>query len=114
MCVCWATALTDGLTPGGVGGLELVGEGTVVTEVGAGGADEDAVVNPVADPDADAQQLTSADAEEGAILNVHGQTQSRARHLQHVQTLSYMSPHWRTVLTAFCSVPPVTPGVCAK
>lgn len=98
-------ALTDGLTPGAVGGRQLVREGTVVTEVSAGGTDEDAVVNPVADSDADAQQLTSADAEEGAILNVHGQTQSRARHLQHkhyIITLCYMSSHCRTVLT-YCS-----------
>lgn len=89
MCVepGWAaTTLTDGVAPGGVGGRELVGERTVITEVGAGGADEDAVVNPVTDSDADAQQLTSPHTVEGAILNVHGEALSRARHLQHSHT----------------------------
>lgn len=74
-------ALTNGVTPGGVDGRELVGEGAVVTEVGAGGADQDAVVNPVIDSHADAQQLTFTDAVEGAVLDEHRQALSRARHL---------------------------------
>lgn len=76
--------LTNGVTPGGVDGRELVGEGAVVAEVAAGWADEDAVVNPVVDSHADAQQLTSPDAEEGAILNEHRQALRRARHLETV------------------------------
>ncbi len=63
--------LTNGVAPGGVDGWELVGEGAVVTDVGAGGADQDTVVNPVADSHADAQQLTFPHAEEGAILNIN-------------------------------------------
>ena len=63
--------LTYGVAPGGVEGWELVWERAVVTEVGAGRADQDAVVNPVVDPDADAQQLTFPGALKGAILNVH-------------------------------------------
>ena len=77
--------LTNGDAPGGVGRRELVGEGAVVAEVGAGGTDEDAVVNPVVDPHADAQRLTFADAEEGAILNEHQQALSRTRHLETIQ-----------------------------
>lgn len=59
-----------------------MGEGTVGAEVGAGGADQDAVVNPVVESHADAQRLALTDAEEGAILNVHRQALSRARHLE--------------------------------
>lgn len=58
-----------------------MGQGAVITEVGAGGADQDAVVNPVADPDADAQQLTLPGAQEGAILYVDGKALGRARNL---------------------------------
>lgn len=64
-------ALTKWVAPRGVDGRELVGEGAVVTEVGAGGADQDTVVNPVVDPYANAQQLTFTNTEEGTILNVH-------------------------------------------
>lgn len=74
--------LTDGVAPGGVDGQELVGQGAVVTEVGAGGAEQDPVVNPVVDPDADAQLLTFPHAQEGAVLNVHRQALRRARNLQ--------------------------------
>lgn len=56
-------------------------ERAVVTEVGAGGAHQDAVVNPVADPDADAQQLTLPRARERAVLDVHRQALRSARHL---------------------------------
>lgn len=62
-----------------------MGQGAVVTEVSAGGADQDAVVNPVVDSDADAQQLTFPQAQEGAILNVHRQALRRARNLQEGQ-----------------------------
>lgn len=71
-----STTLTNGVTPGGVDGWELVGERTVVTDVGAGGADQDAVVNPVVGSNADTQQLTFTDAEVGAILNEHRQALS--------------------------------------
>lgn len=76
-----AGARVNGVTPGGVDGRELVWEGAFVTEVGAGGADQDAVVDPVVDSHADTQQLTFTDAEEGAILNEHSQALSRAPHL---------------------------------
>lgn len=49
-------------------------ERTVITEVRAGGADQDPVVNPVVDLHADAQQLTFMDAVETAILNINCQT----------------------------------------
>lgn len=77
-------SLTNGAAPGGVEGWEQVGEGTVVAEVAAGGADEDAVVNPAADPHADAEQLTPPHAQEGAVLNEHRQALSGARHLEEV------------------------------
>lgn len=63
--------LTNGVTPGGVDGRELVGEGAVITEVGAGRTDQDAVIDPIVDSDADAQQLTFTDTQEGTILNEH-------------------------------------------
>lgn len=69
------------MAPGGVGGRELVGEWAVVTEVGAGGADEDAVVDPVVDSHADAQLLTALRAQERLILDQHLQAPGRAAHL---------------------------------
>lgn len=81
--------LTNGVTPGGVDGRELVGEGAVVTEVGAGGADQDAVINPVVDSNTDAQQLTFTYAGEGAILNVHHEALSGAPHLETKTAFNY-------------------------
>ena len=74
--------LTNGVTPGGVNGRELVGEGAVITEVGAGRTDQDAVIDPVVDSDADTEQLTSTDTQEGTILNKHHETLRRAGHLE--------------------------------
>lgn len=48
-------------------------KGTVVAEVGAAGTDQDAVINPVVGPDADAEGLPSPDAEEGAVLDEHNE-----------------------------------------
>lgn len=79
--ILWGTP-TNGVAPGGVDRRELVRKRAVVTEVGAGGARQDAIVNPAVDSDADAEQLTFADALEGAILNVHHQALSWARHLR--------------------------------
>lgn len=65
--------LTNRIAPGGVGGWELVGEGTAITEDLASGTYQDPVVDPVANAHADAQQLALAHAEEGAVLDEHQQ-----------------------------------------
>lgn len=57
-------------------------EGAVVTEELAGGTDQDAVVDPAPQAHADAQQLASAQAGEGAVLDKHQQAFSRTRHLE--------------------------------
>lgn len=63
-----------------------MGEGAVVTEVGAGGADQDPVVDPAVDPDADPELLTFEGTGEGATLDQHHQALSGAGHLEPVNT----------------------------
>lgn len=74
--------LTNRIAPGGVGGWELVGEGTAITEDLTSRTDQDPVVDPVANAHADAQQLTLVHAEEGAVLDEHQQALTRTRHLE--------------------------------
>lgn len=54
----------------------------VGAKVAAGGADQDAVVDPAVQPHADAEQLAGARTQEGAVLHKHLQALRRARHLQ--------------------------------
>lgn len=59
-----------------------MGEGAAITEQLTGRTDQDAVVDPVSQAHADAQQLTSVRAEEGAVLDKHQQALSRTPHLE--------------------------------
>lgn len=56
--------------------------GAVGAKVVAGGADQDAVVDPAVQPHADAEQLASAHTQEGSVLDKHLQALLRARHLR--------------------------------
>lgn len=74
--------LTNGVPPGRINGWKLVGEGAAITEIMAGGTEQDAVVHPIVDAHAHAQRLTLVHAEEGAVLNKHHQALTRTGHLQ--------------------------------
>lgn len=56
--------------------------GAVGAKVVAGGADQDAIVDPAMQPHTDAEQLANAHTQEGAVLHKHLQALCRARHLQ--------------------------------